>query len=56
MTKEQWDKLTPDERAAALRQSDKSMQDPRWNPLVERMATSSFDSLTQLQRAAVDDL
>ncbi len=56
MTQKRWDSLSVEDRATLLRRSDPTMDDPRWEPLIDRMSNSQFDDLTAAQKAVVEDV
>lgn len=45
-----WDLMSPDERTKIVVKSDPTMRDPRWKPLIARMAGSKFAELSKLQQ------
>lgn len=47
-----WDALTVEQRRKAIRE-DKAFRSHEWAGLVERLATSKFNDLTQIQKEAV---
>ncbi len=56
MRPERWNELTPLLRRETILESDRSLRDPRWKPLIERMATAKFEDLTELQQAVITEL
>jgi hypothetical protein len=49
-----WDSMTAAQRKAVIRR-DKSMRNPLYSMLVDRMAGASYDALTTLQRESLPD-
>ena len=52
---QRWDRMTPDHRRAALLK-DPTMRHPNYRALVDRMAHSTSDQLTAIQRSALNDI
>ena len=53
MTPDKWDRISPADRAKKIKALDRSMSLPEWKPLLERICSSNYEGLTDIQKHLV---
>lgn len=56
MSSEEWNMMSKESRIKVLKNCDPTMQNKRYEALIDRVSSSNFEDLTEVQKDLVKDL